>query len=621
MIPSSDKTLDYIANEQETQRNPSVDANGTVIQAISSNLDDRTMHELYNWPFANAVRSGVASVMCSYNRVNGSYACQNSKVLNGILKTELGFQGYVMSDWEGTHSGVSSIEAGLDMNMPGGIEFLTDATSYFGGNITSAVNNGTVQIARVNDMVTRIMTPYFHLGQTSYPAVDPSSAPLTFFPPPYRYNYTYGTPFVDVRANHGEFIRELGAAGMVLLKNTNNALPLKAPKTLGVFGNDAPSPSDGLSGSVTSSTFGFEYGNLAVGGGSGTGRLTYLVTPLDALIAQAAQDKTSLSYILNNDVIAGPTYAESFGIRFPAGISTVIPTPEVCLVFLKTYATEGVDRVSLLADWNSTIVVENVASVCNNTIVITNSGGLNTMPWADNPNVTAIIAAHLSGQESGNSVVDVLYGKVNPSGRLPYTIAKQESDYNYAQITNSTALLETHDPNAWNSNFTEGVLIDYRHFDYYNISVQYEFGYGLSYTTFSMSGLQVNSASRNLSAIPTGPVVPGGNSDLWQTVYTVNMTVTNTGSVAGSAVPQLYVSLPAVASAGPMPVKQLRGFEKVGLQPGESKTVGFDIMRRDISYWDAGRQQWVVPRGSIGVSAGFSSRDIKLTGSLMGASS
>lgn len=146
-----------------------------------------------------------------------------------------------------------------------------------------------------------------------------------------------------------------------------------------------------------------EYGTLPVGGGSGTGRMSYLIPPLDAIKIRAAQDGTLVQYILNNTLLSTS-----------AGLANIVPVPEVCLVFLKTWAQEGDDRTSLLADWNSTAVVESVASICNNTIVITHSGGLNVLPWASNPNVTGIVAAHLPGQESGNSIVDILYGDVNP---------------------------------------------------------------------------------------------------------------------------------------------------------------------------------------------------------------
>jgi beta-glucosidase len=347
-----------------------------------------------------------------------------------------------------------------------------------------------------------------------------------------------------------------------------------------------------------------EYGTLPVAGGSGAGRLSYLVSPLEALKTRTAQDGTLVQYILNNTFITQP-----------GGLRTITPTPEVCLVFLKSWASEGSDRVSLEADWNSSAVVNSVAAMCNNTIVITHSAGLNVMPWANNTNVTAILAAHLPGQESGNSIVDVLYGVVNPSGKLPYTIAQSETDYSFAHITNSTELQETEDANAWQSNFTEALLIDYRHFDYYNQSVVFEFGFGLSYTTFDMSNMDIEPTVPSLAISPypdSVSPVPGGNPMLWQVLYTVNVTVMNTGGVAGAAVPQLYLALPQVPNSVPTPKNVLRGFEKISLQANESQTVSFPLMRRDLSYWDVRSQEWVIASGAIGVNVGFSSRDIRL---------
>lgn len=241
------------------------------------------------------------------------------------------------------------------------------------------------------------------------------------------------------------------------------------------------------------------------------------------------------------------------------------------------------------------------------------------MPWASHPNITAIVAAHFPGQESGNSLVDILYGDVNPSGKLPYTIAHNQSDYSFATITNSTALLETEDPNAWQSDFTEGLLIDYRHFDYANESVLYEFGFGLSYTTFDISNLTLSNvyAGGNITASPApAPIAPGGNPTLYDVLYHATARISNAGSVVGATVPQLYLELPQVeGSATATPVRVLRGFEKVSLQPGESTVVGFDLMRRDVSYWDTGAQEWRIAEGEVGVKVGFSSRDLQLSGS------
>ncbi|CAG7961904.1 unnamed protein product [Penicillium nalgiovense] len=593
----------FIGNEQESQRNPTYDPNGTmtdVIQeALSSNIDDRTMHELYLWPFANAVRAHAASFMCAYQRLNGSYACENSKALNGLLKEELGFQGYVMSDWGGTHSGVSSIEGGLDMNMPGGLGAYGKTPgfgSFYGKNVTYAVNNGTVDESRVDDMIIRIMTPYYWLGQDEdYPEVDPSSADLNTFSPRSTWLREFNLTSErsrDVRGDHAEPIRKLAAEATVLLKNEKQALPLKAPKNIAIFGNDA---GENTMGPVNQATF--EFGNLAAGGGSGTGRFTYLVSPLEAIKTRAKEDDALVQYFLNNTQIATTNVTDLW----------VPTTPDACLVFLKTWAEEGADREHLTVDYNGNEVVESVAKSCNNTIVITHSSGINVLPWANHPNVTAILAAHYPGQEAGNSIVDVLYGDVNPAGHLPYTIAKNATDYNAPPVTD-VATNGTYDWQCW---FDEKLEIDYRYFDAKNISVQYEFGFGLSYTTFSLSDINTEQVADSIPSIPEDqPIQPGGNPALWETIYNVTVAVTNSGDVKGATVPQLYVTFPD-STPERTPPKQLRGFEKVSLAPAESRTVGFELMRRDLSYWDIVSQKWLVPEGEFVLSVGFSSRDLK----------
>jgi beta-glucosidase len=604
-------TKHYIGYEQETQRNPSIATNGETIEAVSSNIDDRTMHEMYLWPFANAVHAGTASIMCSYNRLNGSYGCQNSKTLNGLLKEELGFQGYVMSDWSATHSGVPAIEAGLDMDMPGGISFISPTPSFFGGNITIAVNNGSLPISRVDDMIRRIMTPYFYLGQNSgYPAVDGSGVPLNFFPEStWVDQFTLG-PTKDVRDDHATLIRNLGSAGTVLLKNTKDTLPLKMPKNIGVFGNDAADFSAGmysLSLSAGISSGNYDIGTLPTGGGSGTGRFSYVVSPLEAIKARAKTYGALVQHIANNTILANS-----------GGLASLAPSPpDVCILFLKSWSTEGEDRISLIAEWNSTAVVANVAATCSNTIVVLHGAAPNILPFASNPNVTAILAAHMPGQETGNSIVDVLWGDVNPSGRLPYTIANSEGDYE-KNIVNSTALLTTTDPNAWQADFSEGQMTDYRYFDSRKESVLYEFGFGLSYTSFALSNLKVNKLSRGTIALtpsPNAPILPGGNSKLWDTLFRVSVTVKNTGKVPGAAVPQLYLSFGSEAGEG-TPVRVLRGFEKVSLQPGQSSAVNFALMRRDVSYWNTVTQQWTIPKAGVKVAVGFSSRNLPLSRSL-----
>jgi beta-glucosidase len=394
-------------------------------------------------------------------------------------------------------------------------------------------------------------------------------------------------------------IRSIAAAGTVLLKNSNNTLPLKSPRNIGVFGDDAADVSTGL----FFPDAGFEIGTAAIGGGSGSGRLSSLVPPLDAIKARARRaGNSTVQYITNNTAIA-------------AGVSGIYPWPDICLVFLKGWATEGADRVSLEADYNSTLVVEKVAAVCpKKTVVITHSAGANTMPWASNPDVVAILAAHYPGEESGNSIVDVLYGDVNPSGRLPYTIAHNESDYGVS-ILNLTGSL-AQDSDAWQLNFTEGQFIDYRHFDAKNITPLYEFGFGLSYTSFKLTPNMSTSKVVVVDPYPapadnSSSLALGGNPNLWNTLVNCSSSVTNSGSVSGAAVVQLYVALPQTNVPPGTPIRVLRGFEKVPLQPGETKALSFSLTRRDLSYWDVVAQDWRIPRGEIQLSLGFSSKDLQ----------
>ena len=378
-----------------------------------------------------------------------------------------------MSDWFATHSGARAINAGLDLSMPGYLSETDFTHSYFGTHVVSGVENGSISEHRLNQMIQRILTPYFYFNQdTDYPTIDASSYAVTAA--------TYGllsaedsTPAGrDVRGNHSTLIREIGSAGTVLLKNLNNTLPLKSPKVIGVFGNDAPDVTAGLL--YPSNNNGFKIGTLTAGGGSGSGRNSYIVSPLEAIKARAKDDGSRVIYLTDNDIVAEGDF------------KGIYPWPDICLVFLKTWVSEGIDRTTLEADWNSTEVVNQVASICpGKTVVVTHTGGVNSLPWADNDNVTAILAAHYPGQESGNSIVDVLWGDVNPSGKLPYTIAKNTSDYNtpILNLTGGSAAIS----DAWQVNFTEGLMIDYRHFDTQEITPLYEFGYGLSYTSFNLS--------------------------------------------------------------------------------------------------------------------------------------
>jgi beta-glucosidase len=591
-----------IGNEQETMRKPTI-VNGKMVDAVSSNIDDRTLHELYLWPFADAIHAGVASVMCGYNRVNGSYSCENAHLMNKILKDELGFQGYVVSDFLATPPGIEPIKAGLDMNQPGPASLLPLIDSYWGKQLVAAVGNGTLAEARLDDMVRRVLTPYLYLGQDNdYPPIDPSSGPLLYNSFGYPIPNGFTPAGRDVRGNHSILIRNIAAAGTVLLKNENSILPLNQSLTnIGVFGNDAADPTIGL---LYPETSGAEIGTIIVGGGSGGGRPSYIVSPLDAVKAYAQEIGARVQYVTNNTAIV------------TGRLTGLYPWPEICLMFLKSWVSEGVDRTTLIPDDDSTNAVNRVASLCpGKTVVITHSGGPYIMPWATNPNVSAIIAAHYPGQESGNSIIDILTGKVNPSGKLPYSIAAEEEDYN-TPIVNITGS-EAENSSAWQSDFTEGLFIDYRHFDQKAITPLYEFGFGLSYTTFDLaSDLTISSPKSKIPSRPPATNVTlalGGNPNLWKTLLECSVEVSNTGHLVGATVVQLYISLPQDNVPAGTPVRVLRGFEKVDLAPGETRQVSFALTRRDLSYWDVVAQEWKIPSGEITISAGFSSRDRRVS--------
>ncbi|KAI0361769.1 beta-glucosidase [Trametes cingulata] len=565
----------FINNEQEHFRDSS-----------SSIVDDRCQHELYAHPFLRSVQANVASVMCSY--INGTYACENDKTINGLLKGEMGFQGYPCPDWYATHSTTPAANGGLDMTMPGD-EFFASFSSYFGSNLVNAVKNGDVPQARLDDMATRILAAWYMLGQDSgYPAV----------------NFNSWLPFladnVNVQGDHASLIRRFGAASAILLKNQGNVLPLHAPQSIAVVGSGARS-------SILSSNECLDHscddGVLGVGWGSGSASFPYLVAPLDAITTRAKADGTSISsWTLNDDVNLAANAAKG---------------KQVALVFITadsgeaSYTVEGNagDRNNLQAWHNGDALVEKVASVNNNTIVVVNSVGPIIMEsWIENPNgehpARTLIWMGVPGQEAGNALVDVLYGDVNPSGRLPFTIAKAEPDYSARVIYTGSGTVQIP--------YSEGLFIDYRHFDANNIAPRFEFGFGLSYTTFAYSNLKISGSTSGGTRQPIGP---GSSLDPWlhDPVVTVSFTLKNTGSRAGTEVPQLYTSPPASAQSAPL---NLKGFDAVFLNPGESKMVTFQLSRYDFSIWDVVGQRWEIAKGVTGISVGASSRNLKLKGSI-----
>jgi beta-glucosidase len=554
----------------------------------------------------------MSAVMCAMTKVNGTLSCENEDLLQGLLKTELGFPGLVFADVNGQSTAYGSANGGLDF---GSSSIWTNAT------LQAGINNGSFTQARLDDMAVRNVIGYFFVG------LDNGTQP----------EYVGSDTYVDVRANHSTIVRTNGAASLVLLKNTNNVLPLSKPRSMALFGAHAgpvmagPNYVFGVTGSGPTYD-----GHLAGGSGSGQTSFPYLITPQQALTTRASLDGTMIRWILNNTYDDSSSSSGSFGgggsfggngtMSMPSGsaptglskragaaisllsggtaLTQTIPDyatgAEVCIAFINALSGEGADRTEL-RNTEQDDMVTSVASNCNNTIVVVNTVGARILDaWIENENVTAVIYGGLVGQESGNALADVLYGTVNPSGRLTHTIAKNESDYN-VDICDTASC-----------SFTEGNYIDYRYFDKYNVTPRYEFGYGLSYTTFDYSSLSVDitNATALTSTYPTGTLSVGGYEDLWDEVISVTVAVANNGTVDGNEVSQLYVQYPDAAA---QPVRWLRGFERTMITAGASETVTFSVRRRDISMWDVSAQQWAVVEGDYVFSVGASSRDLRVS--------
>jgi len=591
--------------------------------------------------------------------------------MNGILKDELGFQGFVMSDWLAQISGVGAALAGLDMSMPGDGVIPLIGNSYWMYDLSASVLNGSVPVDRLNDMVTRILATWFQMGQDSnYPQpnfdtnTQDATGPLypgALFSPSGVVNQ-----FVNVQGNHAEVAREVARDAITLLKNVNGTLPLTLNTTLKVFGTDAEKNPDGINSCADQ---GCNKGTLGMGWGSGSSRYPYMDSPIDGLKARGAK----YTFYNSDSVPSSATAA-------PGDVALVFINADSGENYITVEGNPGDRTTAGLKSWhNGDALVKAAAAKYANVVVVVHTVGPILMEeWIDLPSVKAVLFAHLPGQEAGSSLMQVLFGDVSPSGHLPYTIAKQESDYGASVELVGFQIGQPQDT------FTEGLYVDYRHFHKENITPRFAFGHGLSYTTFSFSNATITPVTSltevpptrpakgstpsypttippaseaywpsnfnriwrylyswlekrdadNAAAIPAtgrkypypegystvqkpGPVAggaQGGNPALWDVAYRVSVRVTNTGSTSGKAVAQLYVQFPS-GIAWDTPVIQLRDFVKTKvLAPGESQTVELRLTRKDLSIWDVVRQNWVVPnvQGDYGVWIGESSDRLTL---------
>ncbi|KAI8822992.1 glycoside hydrolase superfamily [Fimicolochytrium jonesii] len=536
----------------------------------SSNVDDRTFREIYLPAYEAAISAGVGAVMCSYNLVNGTYACENDRLLNGVLKKDLGFKGFVMSDWWAAKTDKAPALAGTDMMMPG-TKVWGSHESWWGANLAQLVKAGQVPEARLDDMAVRILAPWLKSGQNKgFPATN--------------FNSFNGISGPDVQKDHKKHIREVGAASSILLKNKDETLPLtKKLKSIAVIGEDAATPADPNQFADRAGV----NGTVALGWGSGTAEFPYLVGPFDGIKTQASALKIPVAASLSNTDLA-----KAVAVAKKADVAVVFAFADSGEGYLNVEGNQG-DRNDLHLWHGSEALIKAVADVNKNTVVVIHAPGPILLDsFIDHPNVKSVIHALLPGQESGNAIADVLFGKVNPSGRLPFTINRKAEDWGvhvtyFGDIPADSANKCITCPNI---TYSEGLLVDYRYNQAKKVKPLFPFGYGLSYTKFIYSQLSAK-VTRN-SGRPTA---------------VVKVDVKNSGHVAGHEVVQLYVQAPKSAGKA---FRELKGFERVFLKPGQVKTVSLTLTTRDFSYWSTQKQKWVVPKGDFGIYAGPNSGDL-----------
>ena len=503
----------YLANNQEYRRITS-----------SSEVDERTLREIYLAAFEGAVvKAKPWTVMCAYNQINGTYACENKTYLTDILRDEWNFDGYVMSDWGAVNERVPSLTAGLELEMP----------SSGGKNdslIVEAVNNGTLDEKILDQACERILNIV------------------------YRYTENKDQSVVwDKDADH-ELSWKIAQECMVLLKNESRILPLNETDQIAFIGKYAKEPR-------------FQ------GGGSSHINCSKITSAMDVVntmpnitYAQGYQD--------NTDDIDEQLKAEAVETAKKAKVAVLfIGLPE-------SFETEGLDRKHMRLPLCQSDLVDAVCTVQPNTVVVLHNGSPVEMPWVDK--VKGILEAYLGGQATGQAVVNLLFGKANPCGRLPETFPiKLEDNPSYLYFKGEGGKVE----------YREGVFVGYRYYETKKAEVLFPFGYGLSYTEFEYSNLILDKSKM-------------ADTD----VLMVSVDVKNTGTMAGKEVVQLYVS----PEGGEIirPVKELRAFEKVELIPGETKTVTFQLEKRAFAYWNTKIHDWHVESGKYKVMIGKSVRDI-----------
>jgi beta-glucosidase len=503
----------YTANDQELNR-----------KTINEDIDDRTLHEIHLPAFEAAVEEGhVASVMCAYPSVNGSFMCENKHLLADVLRGQWGFRGFIQSDASATHTAVGSANAGQDLE-------LRDNGPY-DEELKQAVLDGKVSMEQLDTMIVRRLAVEIRAGLFDHPRTV--------------------TP-IDAAAG-GAVARSVAEQTAVLLKNSGAALPLK---TNGLHSIAVVGP----------------YAQAAHPGGGGSSHVNplYTVSPVEGI---------------QKRVGAGVTVQGSDGSD-AAAAAKLAASSDVAVVVVGDVEKEGTDRATLSLSPDQDQLVRSVVAANPRTIVVLNSGAPVLLPWIDS--VPAVLETWYPGEEDGNALAALLFGDVNPSGKLPVTFPRSED-----QTPTSTP--ERYPGVNGNVTYSEKLEIGYRWYDAQNQQPLFPFGYGLSYTNFAFGHLKVSPRPDRHGRV------------------TVSVNVRNTGSRTGAEVAQVYVTAPA--SAGEPP-RQLKGFAKVTLRPGQTKRVTLRLDGRAFSVWDTAAQRWRTAGGRHVVAVGDSSRNLPLSASV-----
>ena len=516
----------YAANNQEHKR-----------FVIDARVDERALREVYLAGFERAVvKAQPWTVMCAYNRLNGTYCSQHRWLLEDVLRGEWGYTGFVVSDWGAVHDRVEALAAGLELEMPGPRPDRVQT-------VIDAVRDGTLDEAVLDGAVERLLEVMLRAGKTPK-----------------------GGAQFDVDAHHA-LARRIAGEAIVLLKNEGALLPLRSVRRIAAIGAAAQTP-------------------YFQGGGSSHVNPTRVDVPLEELRARAGNAEIRYA--------AGYTMEPGTDQALIDEAVAVARDAEVALLYVALPAfkeSEGYDRPDLKLTEQQVALIQAVAAAQPRSVVILNNGSAVTMdPWIED--VPAVVEAWMMGQAGGGAIADVLFGVVNPSGKLAETFPRRLED--------TPAYLNYPGENGA-VRYGEGMFIGYRYYDAKGVEVLYPFGYGLSYTTFDYSKLCVSAARFTDSE-----------------GLTVSVDVTNTGQVAGKEIVQLYVR--DVDARLLRPDKELKGFAKVALEPGETKTVTIELDARVFAYYDPAYGQWVTESGLCEILVGRSAADICLSASIEMAS-